>query len=104
MALTCHFQMSEVNCHKVSYLKKIHIFNCVCISCDNSKLTIILSLDQYHVRHQLILRDIEFLPRLLQSTNSIVRQCIMNASSNTNILIGFSVETKRRIMNDFMGT
>ena len=44
---------------------------------------------QYHIRHQLILRDIKFLQCLLQSTNSIVRQCIMNASSNANTLIGY---------------
>ena len=42
---------------------------------------------QYHTRHQLILRDIKYLHSSLQSTNSIVRQCIMNASSNANTLI-----------------
>ena len=46
---------------------------------------------QYHSRHQLILKDNKFLHRLLQSTNSIVRQCIMNASSNANTLIGYKM-------------
>ena len=44
---------------------------------------------QYHIRHQFILRDIKFLHRLLQSPNYIIKQCIMNASSNANTLIGY---------------
>ena len=48
---------------------------------------------QYHIRHQLILR--EFLHSLLQSTNYIVRQCIMNASSNANTLIGYKMSYYR---------
>ena len=44
---------------------------------------------QYYIIHQFILRDIKFLHRLLQSPNSIVRQCIMNASSNASTLIGY---------------
>ena len=50
---------------------------------------------QYHIRHQLILRDIKFLHSLLQSTNYIVRQCIMNASSNANTLIGYKMSYYR---------
>ena len=45
--------------------------------------------DQYHIRYQFILRDIKFLHSLLQSPYSIVRQCIMNASSIANTLIGY---------------
>ena len=37
---------------------------------------------QYHIRHQFI---------LWQPTNSIVRQCIMNAFSNANTLIGYKM-------------
>ena len=50
---------------------------------------------QHHIRHQLIFRDMKFLHRLLQSTNSIVRQCIMNASSNANTLIGYKMSYYR---------
>ena len=50
---------------------------------------------QNHIRHQLILRDIKFLHSLLQSTNSIVRQCIMNPSSNANTLIGYTISYYR---------
>ena len=50
---------------------------------------------QYHIRHQFILRYIMFLHRLLQSPNSIVRQCIMNASSNANTLIGYKMSYYR---------
>ena len=50
---------------------------------------------QYHIRHQFILRDIKCLHRLLQSPNSIVRQCIMNASSNANTLIGYKMSYYR---------
>ena len=50
---------------------------------------------QYHIRHQFILSDIMFLHRLLPSTNSIVRQCIMNASSNANTLIGYKMSYYR---------
>ena len=46
---------------------------------------------QYHIRHQLILRDIKFLHSLVQSTNTIVRQCLMNASSHANTLIGYKM-------------
>ena len=50
---------------------------------------------QYHIRHQLILRYIKFLHSLLQSTNSIVSQCVMNASSNANTLIGYKMSYYR---------
>ena len=46
---------------------------------------------QYHIRFQLILRDIKCVHSLLQSPNSSVRQCIMNASSNANTLIGYKM-------------
>ena len=52
-------------------------------------------IDKYHIRHQFILRDIKFLHSLLQSTNFIVRQCIMNASSNANTLIGYKMSYYR---------
>ena len=48
-----------------------------------------------HIRHQFILRDIKFLHSLLQSTNSIVRQCIINASSKANTLIGYKMSYYR---------
>ena len=52
-------------------------------------------IDQYHIRHQFILRDIKFLHRLLQSQNYFVRQCIINASSNLNTLIGYKMSYYR---------
>ena len=48
-----------------------------------------------HIRHQFILRDIKLLHRLLQFTNSIVRQCILNASSNANTVIGYKMSYYR---------
>ena len=49
----------------------------------------------YHIRQQLILRDIKFLHRLLQSQNYIVGQCTMNASSNANTLIEYKMSYYR---------
>ena len=44
---------------------------------------------------RIVISALYTLHSLLQSTNSIARQCIMNASSNANTLIGYKMSYYR---------
>ena len=48
-------------------------------------------LNQPNISHQLYIRDIKFLHRMLHCNNIIVDQCIMHASHDANTLIGYKL-------------
>ena len=46
---------------------------------------------QHHISNQLIRRDIKCLYRMINCSNAIIRQCILNAYYNANSLIGYTL-------------
>ena len=48
-------------------------------------------ISQYDISNQLIIRQIQFVYRILNSPNAIMRQCISNASDNANSLIAYNL-------------
>ena len=46
---------------------------------------------QYHISNQLIRQDIKCVYRMINCTNAIIRQCILNAYYNANSLIGYKL-------------
>ena len=50
-------------------------------------------IEQYHIRNQLIRRDIKCLYRMINCPNAIIRQCILNTYYNANSLIGYKLQT-----------
>ena len=48
-------------------------------------------INQYHISHQLIVRDIKTMHRMLTCHNIIVNQCMSIASINSNTLIGYKL-------------
>ena len=50
-----------------------------------------LFIRQYHISNQLIRRDIKCVYRMINCSNAIIIQCILNAYYNANSLIGYKL-------------